>query len=211
LSDALATAAQAAGLAFRVVEGAEGGDGANATAARALGSLAAALAGARVLVGRGAPDLAAAAAAAPPGCALVELVPVEGHPGVEAVVRARGMATTCPSSSARPCAVAGAGLASHELWVPHPPGGAVGPHLAWADADDGARYGAWARPDCAAGALHGGDCAAAAARAGLDVAGPADVAAVVDAALRGLYAAEAVAGVGLSDNGERGGGRGVVA
>jgi hypothetical protein len=199
LATALASAAAAAGLEFRLVDGAEGsgsgGSDGNATTTtppppptptRALASLTLALAGARVVVGRGAPDLAAAAAAAPPGCALLELVPVEGHPAVGGVVAARSAGSQATV------------LASHEVWAPHPPGGAVGPHLAWADPGDGARYGGWARPDCAAGVLHGGECAAAAGRAGLSLADPGDVASIVDAALRGLYAAEAAVGVGLA-------------
>ena len=199
LRTALASAAAATGLAFRVVGGpgadAEG-DGSNALET-ILSSLSASLAGARVIVGRGGPDLAAVAAAAPPGASLLELATIEPHPAVAAVVAAR--------SAGGPATA----LASHALWTPHPPGGPIGAHLDWGgDEGERRRYGAWARPDCRVAALHGGDCAAAAARAALVVGGvekkgeasssSSSLASVVSAALRGLYVAERVAGVGLA-------------
>ena len=199
LAAALESAAAATGLAFRAVGGPVGAEEGASTLETTLAALASSLAGARVIVGRGGPDLAAVAAAAPPGASLVELAPVEPHPAVASVVAAR-------AAGGPPTA-----LASHALCTPHPPGGPVGSHLAWADAGEGRRYGAWARPDCAVAALHGGDCAAAAARAALVVGGVGEgvgaggsehasssLAAVVDAALRGLYAAEVAAGVGLA-------------
>ena len=202
IASALASAADAAGLAFRVVDGEAamgvGGGGGGTPPPTLLSSLAASLATARLIVGRGGADLAAVAAAAPAGSSLLELTPVEGHPAVAAVVAARAAAGQASS------------LSSHALWTPHPPGGPVGAHLAWADPGEGRRYGAWARPDCRVGALHGAECASAAARAALVVGGRCDggedssaaaaasLTSMVDAALRGVYEAEARAGVGLA-------------